>query len=89
MNQIIQDYKIGTLYCTCIHETKVGEINILIIKPKMFQLNNKKNYLCNGPWSLVGLWHFEAPTLSRQSAHRWQIGCQAYAPAVFYLLEDS
>jgi hypothetical protein len=42
MNQIIQDYKIGSLYCTCIHETEVGAINMLKIKPEMFQLNNTK-----------------------------------------------
>jgi hypothetical protein len=27
-----------------------------------------------------------APTLSRQSAHRWRWGCQPYAPAVLYPL---
>jgi hypothetical protein len=26
----------------------------------------------------------EAPTFSRQSAHRWRQGCQPYAPAAFY-----
>jgi hypothetical protein len=27
------------------------------------------------------LWGVEAPTFSRQLAHRWRWGCQAYAPA--------
>jgi hypothetical protein len=31
----------------------------------------------------------EAPTVSRQSAHRWRQGCQPYAPAAFYPQEDS
>jgi hypothetical protein len=30
------------------------------------------------------LWEVEAPTFSRQSAHRWRQGCQPYAPAAFY-----
>jgi hypothetical protein len=33
---------------------------------------------------LIGLWDVEAPTLSRQSAHRWRWGCQPYAQAAFY-----
>jgi hypothetical protein len=35
---------------------------------------------CNGLWWPVRLWDVEAPTFSRQSAHRWQWGCQRYAP---------
>jgi hypothetical protein len=31
-----------------------------------------------------GLWDFEYPTLSRQSAHRWRWGYQFYAQPVFY-----
>jgi hypothetical protein len=34
------------------------------------------------------LWDVEAPTFSRQSAHRWQWGCQPYAPAALYPDED-
>jgi hypothetical protein len=30
------------------------------------------------------LWDIEAPTFSRQSAHRWRWGCQPYAPAALY-----
>jgi hypothetical protein len=30
----------------------------------------------------------EAPTIPRQSAHRWRWGCQPYAPAALYSQED-
>jgi hypothetical protein len=39
---------------------------------------------CKRPWRLIGLWEVEAPTFSRQSAHRWRWGCQSYAPAALY-----
>jgi hypothetical protein len=32
----------------------------------------------------IGLWEVEAPKFSRQSAHRWRWGCQAYTPAPLY-----
>jgi hypothetical protein len=32
-----------------------------------------------------GLWDIEEPTLSRQSAHRWQEGCQPYVSAAALL----
>jgi hypothetical protein len=35
------------------------------------------------------LWDVEAPTFSRQSAHRWRWGCQPYAPAAVYPQEDT
>jgi hypothetical protein len=41
----------------------------------------KYSYPCNKPWRPIGLWDVEAPTFSRQSAHRWRRGCQPYAPA--------
>jgi hypothetical protein len=37
----------------------------------------------------IGLRDVEAPTFSRQSAHRWRWGCQPYAPAYLYPQEDS
>jgi hypothetical protein len=37
----------------------------------------------------IGFWDVEAPTFSRQSAHRWRWGCQPYAPTTLYLQEDS
>jgi hypothetical protein len=40
--------------------------------------------LCYDRWRPVVLWDVEAPTLSRQSAHRWPWGCQPYAPAALY-----
>jgi hypothetical protein len=42
-----------------------------------------KSYPCNRPWRPIGLWDVEAPTHSRQSAHRWRKG-QPYAPAALY-----
>jgi hypothetical protein len=41
----------------------------------------KRCYPCNRPWRPTGLWDVDAPTFSRQSAHRWQWGCQPYAIA--------
>jgi hypothetical protein len=41
-------------------------------------------YPCNRPWRPIGLWEVDAPTYSRQSAHRWRWGCQPYAPAALY-----
>jgi hypothetical protein len=41
-------------------------------------------YPCNRPWRPIWLWDVEAPIFSRQSAHRWQWGCQLYAPAAIY-----
>jgi hypothetical protein len=38
-----------------------------------------KSYPCSRPWRPIGLWDVEAPTFSRQSAHRWQWGCQTRA----------
>jgi hypothetical protein len=42
----------------------------------------------NRPWRPIGFWDVEAPTFSRQSAHRWR-WCQAYALAALYPQEDS
>jgi hypothetical protein len=36
---------------------------------------------CNRPWRPIWLQEVEAPTFSRQLAHRWRWGCQPYAPA--------
>jgi hypothetical protein len=33
-------------------------------------------YPCKRPWMSTELWDVEAPTFSRQSAHRWLWGCQ-------------
>jgi hypothetical protein len=48
-------------------------------------------YPCNRQWKPTGLWDVEAPTFSRQSAHRWRWDCQPYAgrplhPGRFLLL---
>jgi hypothetical protein len=44
----------------------------------------RQSYSCNRPWRLIWLWDVEAPTFSRQSAHRWRWGCQPYASAALY-----
>jgi hypothetical protein len=36
------------------------------------------------PWRPIGMWDIESPTLSRQSAHRWRLGCKPYASAALY-----
>jgi hypothetical protein len=33
--------------------------------------NDGKRYPCSRPWKPIGLWDVEAPTFSRQSAHRY------------------
>jgi hypothetical protein len=38
-------------------------------------------YSCKRAWRPVGFWDVEAPIFSRQSAHRWWLSCQRYAPA--------
>jgi hypothetical protein len=53
--------------------TKGTQISVLKVK--------RKSYPCNRPWRPIELWDAEAPTFSRQSAHRRRWGCQPYAPA--------
>jgi hypothetical protein len=43
--------------------------------------SKKRSYPRSRPWRPTGLRDVEDPTLSRQSAHRWNLGCQFYAPA--------
>jgi hypothetical protein len=38
----------------------------------------------NRPWESISVWDVEAPTFSRQSAHRWRRDCQPYATAALY-----
>jgi hypothetical protein len=37
----------------------------------------------NRPWTSIGLWDVDAPTIFRQSAHRWRWD-QPYAPGALY-----
>jgi hypothetical protein len=41
-----------------------------------YGFKNVKLSLFTGPWRPIGLWDFEVPTFSRQSAHRWRWGIQ-------------
>jgi hypothetical protein len=55
----------------------------------MFSALKRWLYSCNRSWRPIGLWDVEAPTLSRQSAHRWQWDCQPaalYPPGRFLVL---
>jgi hypothetical protein len=57
-----------------------------ILVPESWLCKRKRqSYPCNRPWRPIGLWDVEAPTFCRQLAHRWQWGCQPYAPATLYL----
>jgi hypothetical protein len=47
----------------------------------MIYVKVEKNYSCNRPGRPIGLWSAEDPTLSTQSAHRWWLGFQPYAPS--------
>jgi hypothetical protein len=47
------------------------------------------SYPCNRSWRAIGLRDIEAPTSSRQSAHRWRWGYQPYARSALYPQEDS
>jgi hypothetical protein len=46
--------------------------------------NKRKRYSFKRSWRPTGLWDVEAPTSSRQSAHRWPWDCQPYTPAALY-----
>jgi hypothetical protein len=50
---------------------------------------HRKSYPCKRPWRPIWFWDVEAPTFSRQLAHRWRWSCQPYAPAALYSQEDS
>jgi hypothetical protein len=60
------------------------DINNMHLNIFYFKLGSSKSCPCNGPWRPIGLSDVEAPTFSRQSAHRWQWICQPYAPAALY-----
>jgi hypothetical protein len=59
----------------------LGQWTVLLL---IMKERKKWSYPCNRPWRPIGLWDAEDPTLSRQSAHRWQSGCQPYVPATLY-----
>jgi hypothetical protein len=50
---------------------------------------SKVIYPCNRPCRPIGLWYFEDPTFSRQSAHRLRWDFQPYAPAALNAQKDS
>jgi hypothetical protein len=54
-----------------------------ILSAGIWRISTVRN-LCKRPWRPIGLWDVEAPTFSRQSAHRCRWGCQPYAPAALY-----
>jgi hypothetical protein len=60
---------------------------------KIFQLlavtEIKQLVSLNRPCRPIGFSGVEDPTLSRQSAHRWRLGCQPFEPAALYFPEIS
>jgi hypothetical protein len=66
----------------------VWKVTILVIVSRQSQCK-RYIYPWNKPWKPIELWEVEAPTFSRQSAHRWRWGCQPYAPAALYPQKDS
>jgi hypothetical protein len=57
---------LGTFRHTWENSIKMGA-EVCIVEGSR-QVNGK----CNRPWRPIGLWDVEAPTFSRQSAHRWR-----------------
>jgi hypothetical protein len=48
-------------------------LNLTVRLPDIAVVLGRKSYPCNRPWRPIGLWDVEAPTFSRQSAHRWAV----------------
>jgi hypothetical protein len=81
-------------YSVNLRECFLEVTNYRVCKDRSASCRQKKckkekqvKHLCNR--RPIGLWDVEAPTFSRQSAHRWRWGCRAYAPASLYPQEDS
>jgi hypothetical protein len=63
---------------------KKNTSNSKVIHSFMFkQFLKRWRYPYYRPWKPLGLREVEAPTIFRQTANRWQQGCQPYAPAPF------
>jgi hypothetical protein len=58
---------------------------ISVLKRVFFPLTEGKAIPVNRPWRPIGLRDVEAITFSRQSANRFQWGCQPYRQAALYL----
>jgi hypothetical protein len=54
------------------------------LQTRLHGKRKRQSYPYNRPRRHIGLWDVDAPTLSRQSAHRWRWG-QPYTPAALYL----
>jgi hypothetical protein len=42
------------------------------VTSSLLKKKRRQSCLCNSLWRPIGLWDVEAPTFSRQSAHRWR-----------------
>jgi hypothetical protein len=62
-------------------ELNLSELLLLLLGVK----SKKKIYPRNRPWRPIRLWDVNDHTLFKQSAHRWQQGCQPYVPAAALL----
>jgi hypothetical protein len=74
----------GGSILTRLHTGYYGFSRFSLISKVKFRI---KNYPRNRPWRPIRLWDVDDPTLSRQSARRWQWGCQPYATAALCLPE--
>jgi hypothetical protein len=64
-------------------------VRYLRLLKNVSNVNDKMiSYICSRPWRPIGKRDVEDPTLSKQSAHRWQCCCQSYAPAALYPQKD-
>jgi hypothetical protein len=68
-------------YGALLRMDRVWQIDGETLLPIIYVYIKKQRYPFNGPWRPIRLWDVEAPTFSRQSAHRWRRVCQPYAPA--------
>jgi hypothetical protein len=62
--------------CATVHLTAVSSLESL----------RDRQQTVTVPWRPIGLWDVQAPTFSRQSAHRWRWDCQPHVPATLYPL---
>jgi hypothetical protein len=50
----------------------IRELRCWILQSTMMDIKVKVKFPLYRPWRPLGLWEVEAPTFSRQSAHRWR-----------------
>jgi hypothetical protein len=73
------------------HNQNTTPLNLIFNRKNSgsIKFDSNHNVTHIGKSKAIGLWDVEAPTSSRQSAHRWRWGCQPYAPSALYPQESS